>query len=128
MNSGVIETKQVITTVSTKAIKLVAVATQDISAFSVMTETGQLADSRNVFHKNIIMGITISPIATGFSGTVVTSGQINNPLWNWTRGDILFLNETEISNICPSTGFRVIIGRALDQHNIDVEISESILF
>jgi hypothetical protein len=128
MNSGVIETKQVITTVSTKAIKLPCVATEDISAFSIMTETGKNADSGNVFHKNIIMGITVDTIATGFSGTVVTAGQINNPLWNWTRGDVLYLNGTTISSVCPSTGFRVIIGRALDQHNIDVEISESILF
>ena len=128
---GIIETKTVPTrggASGVPAVKFSAVATQDVQAFSVITTTGENADSSNVFHKNIILGITTDIILSGFSGTVVVIGKITNTGWNWTVGDIIYLNGTILSKTPPSTGFRVRMGEAISSVDIDINISESILF
>ena len=125
MGIGSIGTRQQMAVVG--SVKLPLIATEDIPAFRVATDTGKNADSSNIFHKNIIIGLTVADIVSGFSGTVVKTGQIHNPLWSWTKGDIIFLNGTTLSIIPPSTGIRVIIGQALSSTDIDINISESIL-
>ena len=127
MSTGVIETRQQMAVVSSRAIKLPVIASDDIPAFSVITDTGKNADSSNVFHKNIILGVTVAAVVSGFAGTVVKAGQISNPAWTWTTGDIIFLNGTALSTAAPSNGFRVIIGQALSATDLDINISESIL-
>lgn len=109
-------------------VEQIIVAKEFIPAFSVVTDTGYIADSANVAHRNIIFGVSIADIKAGFAGIVVELGRVVNPAWNWQPGDILYLNGTNISIVCPSTGFRVILGQAQGQMTIKVEISESILF
>lgn len=127
MGIGVIETRQQMAVVSSGAIKIPIIATEDLPAFSVITDTGKVADSTNPFYKNIIIGIVPETILDRFSGKVIIMGQIINPLWAWTRGDILYLNGTTISKTPPTTGFRVMIGQALSATEVDVKITESIL-
>ena len=80
--------------ISADAVELDILAVEDIPALSIITSTGYKANSSNVFHKNIIAGITINEILTGFRGLVISSGQVSNSGWNWNRGDIIFLNGT----------------------------------
>ena len=109
-------------------VEQILVAKEFLPAFSVVTDTGYVANSTSTIHRNIIMGVSIADIQSGHAGIVVMAGRIVNALWNWLPGDILYLNGTSISTICPISGFRVIIGQALDQTTVKIEISESILF
>ena len=124
---SVLEARQIGGMVVSKSLKISLVATADIPAFSAATATGKPADSNNVFHKNIVIGITRAEIANGFSGYAVIDGEIDNPAWTWTAGNVIYLNGTTLSTIAPSTGFRVIVGTAVTATKIDVGIRESIL-
>ena len=125
--AGVLEARQAGGGGSGKAVKLSVIATEDIPAFSVITDTGKVADNTNPFYKNIILGIVPEAISDGFSGKAIIAGLTTNALWAWTRGDILYLNGTTISKTPPTTGFRVMIGQALSATEVDVKITESIL-
>ena len=126
---SVIEARQQVAVTSGKSVILPLVASADISAFSPATITGYPADSANAFHKNIVYGITKAAIATGFSGNVVTEGEIENPAWTWTKGDKIFVNGTSLSTTPPSGAgkVRTMIGKAMSPTKIDVKIYPSVL-
>jgi len=102
-------------------------AVEEITAYTVVTATGVMADSADVTHRNIIAGIASESFIAGISGAVVTSGYIVNTGWSWTKGDVIYLNGTSLSVTPPTTGFRVVIGTALSATELCVKISESIL-
>ncbi len=125
---GIIYAQQIAGTNSRPtALRSGIVAINSITAFTVITSTGTPADSTNVFHKNKIAGIATDDCLPGFVCNAIDQGEIENPAWGWTRGDIIYLNGTNLSTIMPSTGFRVVIGQAISTTKILVGISESIL-
>jgi hypothetical protein len=110
-----------------KRLRLYVVASELISAFSLVTHDGYNADSSNVFHRGKIAGMSIEDIATGTSGKVVSVGIVVNPLWSLSVGNILYLNGTSISIVPPSTGFRIQVGEVLSSTSVYMRISEPIL-
>lgn len=111
-------------------------AGEDIPAYTlVVPDSPQKifkADSNNPNHFGKIIGITIiGDIATGDQGTVVYGGRISNGAWNWTPGDILFLNGQGISTTPPDEGSSVFsqqIGVADSPGTIILRIQPAILF
>ena len=120
-------TKTTIVPGNGKSLKSRIIAIENVPIYTVITTKGNIANSSDTTHKNIIAGITKEAINNTFSGSVVTEGEIENENWTWTRGNILFLNGTSISVTPPSTGFCVKIGEALSSTKIFVRITESIL-
>lgn len=103
------------------------VASENIPAFAAVTSQGKQASSNLTAQIGKIIGISIQPIPQGFSGLVQTIGDLTNPLWSWTPGDMLFLNGSTISKIPPNTGFLQILGTAKSSKTIMVELGPPIL-
>ena len=120
-------TKTTIVPASGNKLKNRIIAAENVPIYTVITYTGYIANSATTAHMNKIAGITKEAINATFSGTAVTEGEIENVSWTWTKGDVLFLNGTSITNTPPSTGFRIKIGEALTSTKVFVRISESIL-
>ena len=68
------------------------VATENIPAFSLVNGDGTIANSNTVNKRDKAVAISTTTILNGFSGYAVAFGFVENPLWTWTPGNILYLN------------------------------------
>lgn len=98
------------------------VATVNIPAFAAVISTGKPADSSNMGHFGKVIGMAPAAIANGFSGSIVESGDVTNPAWTWTTGDLIFLNGTSLSTTPPSVGFAQYIAIAKGPTVVVVEL------
>jgi hypothetical protein len=112
---------------STSIKNIPFVANDNISAFQVVTSNGKIANSSNVAHKNKIIGISLTDVLIGFSGTAIGFGIIQNSAWTWTIGDKIFLNGTSLSITAPATGFSLLIATAIAIDTLDIIMQPSIL-
>lgn len=103
------------------------VATESIPAFSAVTSTGKVANSGNTSLYGKVVGIALAAIANGFSGSVAEAGQVTNPAWTWTPGDLIFINGGVLSSVPPSTGWSQTVGTAKGPTTIIVDLSPPIL-
>jgi hypothetical protein len=103
------------------------VASESLTAFSVVNGDGTKSDSTNILKRGQAIGIVTENINSGFSGEVVLFGEITNNSWNFTAGQILYLNGTTISATAPSTGFIQRLGVAITSIKIDLQIQQTIL-
>lgn len=127
--NGVISAVQSGSVRNSKKISGLIEAQENIAAFKVVTITGYIANSANVFHKNIIAGIALEAVSTGFNIKVIKEGEITNPSWTWTKGDKIYLNGTALSTTPPTGSGNVVtmIGKAISTTKIDVKIFPSVL-
>lgn len=102
-------------------------AAEDIPAYSAVTSTGRRADSSNTGHYGKVIGIVPLAISSGFSGIVAESGEVTNPAWTWTVGEILFLNGTDVANTSPVSGFNQYLGTAKNSTTMVVKLDDPIL-
>jgi hypothetical protein len=103
------------------------VAAEDLVAFAAVTITGRNANSSNLAHYAKIIGISMAAIASGFAGPVRDMGEITNPAWTWTAGDMIYLNGASLSKIPPTIGFSQRLGLAKGPTIIVVELGEPVL-
>ncbi len=101
-------------------------AAQTIAKYDVVTGNGFKADSSNLTHFDKVVGISFDNTILGFWFDVITDGIIENPLWTWSIGNIIYLNGTSLSIIPPTTGFVQKIGVAVKATKIYVEIENAI--
>ena len=111
---------------STTLAKADYVSSALIPEFSIVTKTGYLADSANVNHRNIILGVDINGVAISTGSEAIYSGIIENLAWSWS-GDILFLNGMSLSITPPTTGFCCEIAKILSSTSILIDIKKAIL-
>lgn len=111
--------------IGTSAVEYIA--TDNISAYDVVTSDGQKADSSDITHRNKIIGIAKTGTLIGFSGFAQGTGEITNPAWTWVVGDRIYLNGTSLSTIAPLTGFIQQVGTAVASNKINIEVASSIL-
>lgn len=102
------------------------VAAEPITAYSVVTVDGYLADSADLSAFNRVLGVSNEAMATGFPVSVVQKGIVENPAWAWTTGDRIFLNGGSLSTTPVSSGFSQLIGLAKDSQTIVVECEDPI--
>ncbi len=107
------------------AITLVAADT--IPAFSTVTSGGRLGNSSNLAHFGKIVGPNAIAGVIGFPVDVQQIGELTNPAWTWSIGDVIFLNGTVLSKVPPSTGFSQFIGVARSATIIVVELGVPVL-
>lgn len=109
-------------------VVLSIVAAVNIAAFAVVTSQGKVADSAVPSqHIGRVIGVAPSAINLGLSGAVVECGEVNNPLWSWTAGDLLYLNGSTISKVPPSTGFVQYLGTSKNSTTMVVELEVPVL-
>lgn len=109
-------------------IKNEFVANEDIAIYKPVTFMGTIIDTNNISHANKFFGISITNTLIGFTGNLISSGEISNPSWNWTQGDNIFLNGSDFSNISPSSGFSQLIGQAKNTTTIVLYKKQAIIF
>jgi len=111
---------------SSESLIIDVVATEDLPKYSLVTTTGEVADSNNPAHINRVAGITLSDITANTSGKVLRYGKIRNFNWSFTINAPLFLNVKSISQTPPSVGFLCNIGTVVNSNEILVDIQRSI--
>lgn len=102
-------------------------ATESIPAFSAVTSTGKVANGGNTAFYGKVIGIALVAIANGFSGSVAEAGEVTNPAWTWSAGDLIFINGGVLSSVAPSTGWSQAVGTAKSPITIIVDLSPPIL-
>lgn len=112
---------------SISGAKFPIVATEDIPSFLAVTSTGKMANSANSAHYGKVVGLNTESVLSGFVSQVQESGEIINPLWSWTPGDIIFINGTNLSTSAPSTGWSQNIGIAKSATAIVIALSDPVL-
>ena len=115
--------KPAVSTAGTDTIQLLA--TSPIAAYDLVNIDGTVADSAVVAKRNKAVGIAIAAIAAGFFGTVQTFGEITNPAWTFTPGEIIYLNGTALSGTAPATGFNQIIGQAKSATILELNLKQA---
>lgn len=104
------------------------IATENISAFNVVTASGQVADSSIVSHRGKVIGLSIEPVLIGHAGEAVNEGEVENTAWSFTTGSPLYLDlNGGLTAIAPSSGFSQQIAVATASNKIDIDLKPSIL-
>lgn len=100
----------------------------NIPAFTIVTSTGLLGDVNNYNTRNKIVGIATEAINNGFSGKIISVGTIQNSAWAFTKGDNIYVGiNGQLTNIAPAITYIQIIGTAIANDTISVNIQQSIL-
>jgi len=111
-----------------KTVSVTVRATEDLSAWAVVTAHGKQADSGNPSaHMGRIIGIIVAPIRSGSVGQAILSGEITNSDWNWVMGQQVYLTGRQISSVSPTTGFSQQIGAANAPTKLVVALSAPML-
>lgn len=101
--------------------------TENITAGDVVNGDGSKANSAIYIKRNKVIGIAKATIANGFSGQIVTEGEVENLSWSWIAGNSLYLNGTSLSTTPAATGFVKKIGVAKTPTKVEVILEPSIL-
>lgn len=98
------------------------------AAFDVVTVDGKIADQSMVTQAGRVAGVSMTAPAVGFPVDVIFHGEIENPAWTFTEGDILFLDVSgKLTTTAPASGFSQIVATAKSPTKILVDIQEPIL-
>jgi hypothetical protein len=88
----------------------------------------EYADASEISHINSIIGLTISAIGSGFSGQVITLGDIEESSWNWAPDLPLFLGLNGLlTQVVPDSSnsvFSLMLGKAITAKKIYFQIHE----
>jgi len=86
------------------------------------------ADSSDLNTKHSIVGISTGAATLGDSVTVQYSGNIINAGWLWTEQEPVFITTSgNLTQTAPTTGYRVIVGYAINATTVFLNISEPIV-
>lgn len=104
------------------------IAAEALGGHRVVTMSGNYASKDISADKFNVLGVTQGAVISGATATVTTFGEITEGSWNWTAGLPVFLSTNGLmTQTAPTTGFRLIIGRAKTATTIFVDISEPIV-
>lgn len=105
-------------------------AASALSAYRIVKREGsqiQYASSAVTGDAFKILGLLISPIASGSSGAAVVEGFLSNEAWNWTTGDPIFLGtDGTLTQTAPSSGFICQVATPIAPTEISLDIQPPI--
>jgi len=101
-----------------------------ISALAAVYRTSPnevtLADN-SVELESRVAGIALTSAAPGDSLTIISQGVHSDPFWTWIPQEPIFLGASgSLTQTPPTTGFRALVGYAVDATSLDINIQESI--
>jgi len=86
----------------------------------------EIADS-SVELESRVAGIAITSASPGDALTIITEGVHTDSFWSWAPQEPVFLGPAgTLTQTAPVTGFRVLVGYAVDATSLDINIQESI--
>lgn len=103
----------------------------NVNKFDPITADGKICDSNNIAHREKMIGLATETIASAHGSKVWGNGQIQNSVWSWTVGAIIFLVGTSLSMSPPNSSnsiYSLIVGRAIKTDTIDLQIQQSFGF
>lgn len=107
------------------------IASQTISIHTVMAPdgTGGVVYASNNAPTAIgrAIGLAWNSANTGDTVQVIVSGEVDEPSWNWTPGEVYLGVNGTLTQTAPSTGFVQVIGVALTATRLSVGIQLPIL-
>lgn len=106
---------------------LMIVAAEYIPAYSVVTVSGEIADSSNYNHFGKVVGIALNTVSPGAEVVVCYNGLMNSPDWTWNHNSVLFLNGKNLSFTAPLVGWNQIIGVSSGTKGMVVNVTLPIL-
>lgn len=103
------------------------VAHSDVSQYRVVKVrtdgTVQHADSTNLAGSWQVVGIAAAAAATGAAVSIVVSGTIENPAWEWAPGDPIYFDDTgALTQDAPTEGFLLPVAVPLSATRILVRV------
>lgn len=110
-----------------KLIAVEVVAAEDIPAFTVVRSDGYRANSNHPSSRLKVIGITMTEIQAGFAGIAIFSGRIRNSSWSWLPHQPIYLNGVVLSQVPPTTGYLLQIGKAITNIDVIIQFSTPIL-
>lgn len=106
--------------------RIIGTAVEDIHGLrAVVIEDGEvrhptLADVSDAVK---IAGIAVNAATIGSEVTVQTGGTITEGSWTWSGGNVFVEEEGVLTQVAPTTGYVVSIGRATDSTTIDIDVA-----
>ncbi len=95
---------------------------------SVDANTVDYADSANINHANIVLGITIAAATSGANIDIQRAGELIEPSWGWVPLAPVFLGHngllTQITPGVPDASFSLLLGYASSATSLVIKIGE----
>jgi hypothetical protein len=86
------------------------------------------ADATNISHANRVVGITTGAVSTNEEVYVQWGSEIEEPSWNWTPGDSIYVGANGVLTASTAgLSFVQRVGHAITPTKIFLKISEAIL-
>lgn len=107
------------------------VASENISALKLIYRTsptdGGLADYQDISKKDVI-GLSLTTATIGNTFECLLFGKHEDAFFNYSINEILFLgNNGNITNVAPTTGYSVTIGKGFGTGSIFINIERPII-
>lgn len=75
-----------------------------------------------------ILGMTLGATNPGDSVTVIRSGEVTEPSWNWTLGQPIFLNQSGLlTQTPPASGFLIHVAFPITSTRVFVDIKQALI-
>lgn len=107
------------------------IASENISALKLLKSTGLntcgVASSNGTFEDAQVLGIATNAGSIGDEIEIVIGGLFIDPVWNFNINGDLYLDALgNITDIAPSVGFRIKVGKAFSGTEVFIDITEII--
>lgn len=107
------------------------VASTNISIHTAVMPDGTggvvYADQTDTLTIGRLMGIASNSATAGNDVVVIVSGEVDEPTWNWTPGEVYLSTNGTLTQTSPTTGYLQVIGVALTPTRLSVGIQLPIL-
>lgn len=90
-------------------------AAENIGRHQVVTTEGKVANTGTIGDATKILGVANSNVLSGNKGIAIVKGFISDPTqgWTFTPDADLYLNGTSFSETAPTSGFSIVIAKAI---------------
>ena len=95
--------------------QVIKTASVDLNGHRAVAVSGAglvYADSSNQAHIGLVIGITTGAVLAGQSVNVLTAGEVTEPTWSWSLGNVYVGVNGLLTQTAPTVGFIQIIGIA----------------
>jgi hypothetical protein len=102
-------------------------AGEALGGHRVVRSSGGLAyyaSSAVTAHRGTVIGITTGAVSSGDSAGVAAAGEITEPSWNWTDGNVYLSTNGLLTQTAPTSGFLQVIGIVLEPTRLLVALGE----
>lgn len=106
-------------------------AVEVISALKLVASAGanlvKIAEPDQTYGDSQVLGVALQAVGIGGETKVLMNGVLFDPIFNFPVNSLLYLGDNgTITDVQPTTGYRVSVGKATGINEIYIEIQETI--